>query len=555
MGLLDFLTSAKQTLAGSSVSPNQSMEGETNPGLMSKMNYGGVPMSLRLGAAIEALQRINHPEMAQVRLGLMALAKEQSDLDKKAEKEKTELQEKANRLADKLETSNPELAAALRENPELISDYGKGTISSSFEAKQHARDRGEQLVDQAHDDGITREGWNHQDSLAAKGYAQEDKSREDTQANQFALQNNAADIEAKKTKAEWDRDDALRKGRADLAAKITSDFMQENPGVQLNPPAVPGVTSAAPPTGPSPIPAPMPGSVNPQPRVAPGLLKPPAPVMDAPTDAPGEEGDAGDAPPQQVKIWSQKFDDPDLTATEAAQLTATFKATLAESAASGKDPDVNLALGATAETYRAILKNRNETTTAKAAADTVDQKTSLAGIKTRIDQADAAAAAGKSANQKNASADSVLDALTDIEKAVDDKESILPATGAGSYLSSFLSDTNARAVYTALKTVNANMGFDRLQQMKEASPTGGALGQIAVQELEMLHATLAALDPTDVNFRSNIAQVKKSYLKVQEINQNMAQDIENLRKQPTEEHKKEFDDMYGVDSHLKFTGE
>lgn len=45
-----------------------------------------------------------------------------------------------------------------------------------------------------------------------------------------------------------------------------------------------------------------------------------------------------------------------------------------------------------------------------------------------------------------------------------------------------------------LKTVKGNVGFDELQTMRENSPTGGALGQVAIQELEMLQAILGSLE-------------------------------------------------------------
>ncbi|CAB4147877.1 hypothetical protein UFOVP507_53 [uncultured Caudovirales phage] len=47
-----------------------------------------------------------------------------------------------------------------------------------------------------------------------------------------------------------------------------------------------------------------------------------------------------------------------------------------------------------------------------------------------------------------------------------------------------------------LDTLKANLGFDRLQQMRDASKTGGALGSVAVKELEALQATVASLDRT-----------------------------------------------------------
>lgn len=54
--------------------------------------------------------------------------------------------------------------------------------------------------------------------------------------------------------------------------------------------------------------------------------------------------------------------------------------------------------------------------------------------------------------------------------------------------------TDARNLQTKLETIKANLGFDRLQQMRDESPTGGALGAVAVQELTALQSTVASLD-------------------------------------------------------------
>jgi hypothetical protein len=54
--------------------------------------------------------------------------------------------------------------------------------------------------------------------------------------------------------------------------------------------------------------------------------------------------------------------------------------------------------------------------------------------------------------------------------------------------------TDARNLSAKLSTIKANLGFDRLQQMRAESPTGGALGAVAVQELVALQATVASLD-------------------------------------------------------------
>lgn len=73
--------------------------------------------------------------------------------------------------------------------------------------------------------------------------------------------------------------------------------------------------------------------------------------------------------------------------------------------------------------------------------------------------------------------------------------------------------TPARNLDATLKTIKANLGFAELQAMRQASPTGGALGQIAVQELESLQATLANLeqDQSEEQLRQNLQQVRTHY--------------------------------------------
>lgn len=68
------------------------------------------------------------------------------------------------------------------------------------------------------------------------------------------------------------------------------------------------------------------------------------------------------------------------------------------------------------------------------------------------------------------------------------------ATGKTGKLASNVPGTDAYNLSRLLDTVKANVGFNELQSMREASPTGGALGQVAVQELESLQATKGSLD-------------------------------------------------------------
>jgi hypothetical protein len=54
--------------------------------------------------------------------------------------------------------------------------------------------------------------------------------------------------------------------------------------------------------------------------------------------------------------------------------------------------------------------------------------------------------------------------------------------------------TPAFDLNSKIDTIKANIGFDRLQRMREESKKGGALGQVAVQELTMLQAVITSLD-------------------------------------------------------------
>jgi hypothetical protein len=68
-------------------------------------------------------------------------------------------------------------------------------------------------------------------------------------------------------------------------------------------------------------------------------------------------------------------------------------------------------------------------------------------------------------------------------------------TGLGGTIAGFIPGTSAFTFKEDLtKTLGGNIAFDRLQQMREESKTGGALGQVAVQELDALRSSMAALN-------------------------------------------------------------
>lgn len=77
-----------------------------------------------------------------------------------------------------------------------------------------------------------------------------------------------------------------------------------------------------------------------------------------------------------------------------------------------------------------------------------------------------------------------------------------------------LTGSGAYDLARTVDTIKANLGFNELQAMRDASPTGGALGQVAVQELNMLQATLANLDPgqSEEQLNRNLRKIQTHYM-------------------------------------------
>lgn len=86
------------------------------------------------------------------------------------------------------------------------------------------------------------------------------------------------------------------------------------------------------------------------------------------------------------------------------------------------------------------------------------------------------------------------------------------STGVGSLIDK-LPLTDARALANEVNTIKANLGFDRLRQMREESKTGGALGQVAVKELERLESAVAGLDTglSAPKVREQLDRVQRHY--------------------------------------------
>jgi hypothetical protein len=78
-----------------------------------------------------------------------------------------------------------------------------------------------------------------------------------------------------------------------------------------------------------------------------------------------------------------------------------------------------------------------------------------------------------------------------------------------------LPGNQARDLQAVLETIRANIGFQALANIRAASQTGGALGQITEREHVLLQATVASLDQSQTlaQFRQNLQIVKEYFNK------------------------------------------
>lgn len=121
---------------------------------------------------------------------------------------------------------------------------------------------------------------------------------------------------------------------------------------------------------------------------------------------------------------------------------------------------------------------------------------------------------------KAESALAAMDAKTGVvESAIERALSKVDGWSAGlGSMTAFVPGSPAKNLQAELETIKANLGFDELQTMRDNSPTGGALGQVAVQELEALRSTLSSLDQAQ-----SPEQLRSSLQRIKEIRQGSAE--------------------------------
>ena len=87
--------------------------------------------------------------------------------------------------------------------------------------------------------------------------------------------------------------------------------------------------------------------------------------------------------------------------------------------------------------------------------------------------------------------------------------------GLGGSILSNIPGSEARDFQARLETIKANIGFDKLQAMRDASPTGGALGQVSEMELRQLNASMGNLEQSQSpeQLRENLIAVREQYVR------------------------------------------
>lgn len=109
---------------------------------------------------------------------------------------------------------------------------------------------------------------------------------------------------------------------------------------------------------------------------------------------------------------------------------------------------------------------------------------------------------------------SVFSALDDIDRT--SASSRFPVAGGMAGVLANIPGTGAHNVAQSLNTIRANISFERLNQMRQASPTGGALGAVSDSEQRLLSNSLAALEQSQdkKQFANNLKRVRAAFEKV-----------------------------------------
>lgn len=110
-----------------------------------------------------------------------------------------------------------------------------------------------------------------------------------------------------------------------------------------------------------------------------------------------------------------------------------------------------------------------------------------------VDTANKEAALTKEKNDR-IKRDGATFVVDNIDRALDQIDKGGWNTGPIGAVTQYVPGTSGYQLANTLTTIRSNIGFDKLQAMREASPTGGALGQVSDFENKLLQSTFGSLE-------------------------------------------------------------
>lgn len=139
----------------------------------------------------------------------------------------------------------------------------------------------------------------------------------------------------------------------------------------------------------------------------------------------------------------------------------------------------------------------------------------MAQVEASKKQAEEAETARKSALVRDESAGElsrIMGLLDEVKADANDNGGWFETGLSGSFMRE-IPGTAARGLQRQIDTIDANAAFSKLAEMRQNSPTGGALGAIAVPELMMLKSSIASLDPNQPHsdFNRSIDRARNVY--------------------------------------------
>ena len=145
----------------------------------------------------------------------------------------------------------------------------------------------------------------------------------------------------------------------------------------------------------------------------------------------------------------------------------------------------------------------------------------IPGSQAARDVAAEADKAASSAASTVTSSNIVLSAADGLQDLIKKESFFKPVTGVGGAIvrekgGVLASGSAAVTAQKTIDTIKANIGFDRLTQMRKESPTGGALGNVTEKELAFLQSVLGSLDLNQDRkiLSQNINKIKEIYTEI-----------------------------------------